>query len=706
MEYRRLLASLLVLSCAAGCGGARLMQLTSPSGANGKLYALSDVPRDAWPPAPAQANAPLYVSGTLKLAPNVSEDGLLPWLGSKMKAPGVGRVDLTFFIDPKRQQTTTLLMDESGSALALQRDEEGNVKSGSLLTEKQGKADGGAPGVPLWLPKWVDRYVYVNVSITQLPPEATAPFKDVVSALTNAGASMLPEAAGTPVKKFAEKFIAGDKKGPKPLAIDLTLRRLEECRTARDCTTPLADQTLVFLEREPSSAEVVKRYTLSGVELVDKAGKPYPGLAAFVEIRVDRFPDALLSAECRAQLGATGRIDAGELARACPSDELAPSDKLAFEPLRAAIAAMRQPFSDREKKGVALAELEKRAKSCGEGAGVHGLPAHLPLCTAAAGLLERVQKDDPTLREVDQALKRYSEILRTLDNVDGSTASPCDAFTVHDGRERAAEEVLRDSPALLGSGCLFSHHGEPPIRCKDLPTAEELSARYRQKRQKLAEACALDRLAKADLSAHPDQALARDFILETSTLNDADWRVMKPRADQPLGAETPEAVAEALRKVMDPSSALPPSQRLNKLVERARVKLQSLTLDYAAAARSYQAFITSIDVAGIKALAAQVEAHAGKPAARPQWLADLLRDANGLAGLEIDDLFEGSKDSYKVLGNWEELRGKSTVVRTLLRAALQELAPPPVTVTPSVEGPKATVPQAPAEVPVSVGSPK
>ncbi|HLL52948.1 MAG TPA: hypothetical protein VK447_05340, partial [Myxococcaceae bacterium] len=408
MGYRRLLTGVVVLACAVGCGGARLMQLTSPSGANGKLYALSDVPREAWPkPGPAQA--PLYVSGTLKLAPHTGGEGLLPWLGSKMKAPGVGRVDLTFLIDPKRQYTTTLLLDESGGALALQRDEEGNVKSGSLLTDKQGKADGGAPGVPLWLPKWVDRYVYVNVSITQLPPEASAPFKDVVGALTNAGASMLPEAAGTPVKKFAEKFIAGDKKGPKPLAIDLTMRRLEECRTARDCTTPLSDQTLVFLEREQSAAELVKRYTLSGVELVDAAGKPYPGLTAFVEIHAERFPDALLSADCRAQLGALGRVDAGELARACPSEELAPSDRLAFEPLRAALAGMRQTFADRERKSTALLELEKRLEGCGDS----GLPPSLPLCTAAATLAERVRKDDPTLREVAPALKRYSETLRS-----------------------------------------------------------------------------------------------------------------------------------------------------------------------------------------------------------------------------------------------------------------------------------------------------
>jgi hypothetical protein len=185
-----------------------------------------------------------------------------------------------------------------------------------------------------------------------------------------------------------------------------------------------------------------------------------------------------------------------------------------------------------------------------------------------------------------------------------------------------------------------------------------------------------------------------------------DWTVMKPRADQPLGAEAPEAVAEALRKVMDPATALPPSQRLNKLLERARLKLQSISVDYAAAVRSYEAFTTSIDVAGIKLLAGELETQATRQSVRTQWLKDLLRDANRLASLKLGDLFEGSKDSYKVMGNWEELRGQSTQIRTLLRSALRELAPPPVPVMPSVEAPAKAASVSPEEQPVSVGAPK
>lgn len=688
MDARRFVTCLLALVC-AGCGGGRLMQLTSPAGANGKLYVLSEVPRDVWPKPPS-AQTPLYVSGTLKLAPNVTQDGsFLSWLGSRVtKAQGVGRIELTFFIDPKRAYTTTILMDETGTAVALQRDDDGNIESTSLLAEKSGKTAAGAPGVPLWLPKWVDRYVYVNVSITQLPPEASGPFKEAVSAFSDAGASMLPEVAATPLKSFAERFASKDdkKNGGKPMSIDLTLRRLSDCRSGRDCSTALADQTLVFLEKTENESDFIKRYSLSGVELVDKAGKPYPGVAAFIELHVDRLPDTLFSANCRALLADPGNVDADDLEKACSADELAPSDKLAFEPLRDAIAAMRQPFADREHKAKAFAELDKRAKLCGPGA--DNWPADSAVCAAALGLIERTRQRDVTLAAVGEALRRYGEALKPLDNVDLKGPDPCGAFAMHDARERAAEDALKDSPAVKDSGCLFSHEGEPPVRCKDLPSLEETAAKYRERRQKLAEACALDRLAKADLSGHPDRELARQFILEASTLQDIDWAVMKPRADQPVGTEPPEKVAEALRGAMDPAHALPPSQRLNQLLERARRKLESLTLDYAAALRSYQAFTTSIDIDSIKALAQEVEHLAAKRGERAQWLRDLLRDAALIARLSLGDLFEGSKDSYKVLGNWEDLRGKSTQVRTLLRAALQELSPPTIPVEPGAS-PKA-----------------
>jgi hypothetical protein len=146
---------------------------------------------------------------------------------------------------------------------------------------------------------------------------------------------------------------------------------------------------------------------------------------------------------------------------------------------------------------------------------------------------------------------------------------------------------------------------------------------------------------------------------------------------------------------MEAGAPLPSSPRLDGLLARARRKLEALNADYATAQRSQRAFLTSIDVEGIRKLASQVQALADQRGERPQWLRDLLRDAERIQGLGLADLFEGAKDAYKVRGNWEELRGRSSNVRTLLSAALRELTRPTVVVEPGA---------APADEPHQKGS--
>lgn len=655
------------------------MQLTSPAGASGTLHPLPAVAPQLWP-APVPAHTPLYVSATLKLVPSQEGRGPLQWLGARLRTPGVGRIQLTFLVDPDRRFTTTLLMDESGTAVALQGDDAGNVTTASLLADGTGRTASVATGVPLWQPQWVDRYVYANVALTKLPPEASQPFKEAVGALMSAGSVVLPQPTA-PVRAFAERYTTRDERaGARPLSVELTLRRPSDCRSGRECTSALADQTLVLVERSDEPAGFTRRYRLSGAGLVDAGGRPYSGLAAYVEVHVERLPDTLFSPECRALLEGSGPVDAGALQEACPAEALAPADRLAFAPLRDALAAARQPLPDREARALALVALEQRAAVCGTGPS--GWPAEGAVCHAARGLLDRTRKEDPTLAELVSALRRYREALARLDNVDLTGADPCGAFALHDAGEREAEAALAAAEAVRGSGCLVAHADAVPVRCRDLPSAQELSGRYRQRRQTVAERCAVDRLAHAELPGAPDQAVARDYVVQAAGLADPEWATMVPRADQPLGGEPPERVVQALRAVMDPGGQLPPSPRLEQLLARARRKLEALTLDYDAAQRSYRAFLTSIDVEGIQALASQVQSLTEARGKRPQWLKDLLRDADRLAGLRLADLFEGAKDAYKVRGNWEELRGRSNAVRTLLATALHELAPPAVPVEP------------------------
>ena len=102
---------------------------------------------------------------------------------------------------------------------------------------------------------------------------------------------------------------------------------------------------------------------------------------------MDRLPDTLLSAECRAQLSSTQPVDADDMEKACPSDGFAPSDKLLFEPLRDAMVKMREEHPDREHKARAYSELEARAKICnGEPS---GWPTQSAVCAAALGLLDQ-----------------------------------------------------------------------------------------------------------------------------------------------------------------------------------------------------------------------------------------------------------------------------------------------------------------------------